>query len=191
MSEANKAIGIVLLLIFGPPLLFVFPMMVIALVGTAFSPIAGIISGWLAHRRGLNVKRFTVIGVVYSIMLAVPCLFLVFGLRGWNMSRRLIRRIYIFLYVEWFGINVLMCFGTFVAGPESIRIAALLIAVASAGGWLMSMSALQRVEVSPLAKWGSPGKGIVPYAGYVQPFAGTTLMIAAYLLIYLLDRYIL
>ena len=177
-------------------MLFVFPLVlvgvpiaVIAVGGVVLSPVAGLISGRLARRRGLDSRRFAVIGVGYSAMLGFPWVFLVFGMRGWNIPRFLIRALYVILYAAWLLLCVPLMFSA-VIGPGVIFgsfywMLVVLLGIISIVGWLVSLINLRITSVESLAKWGDPEKGTVPYARYIQPFAWMTLITVLLLILFM------
>ena len=176
MDEAGTAIAVFFLVFIFPPLLVGVPIAVIVVGGVVLSPIAGLISGRLARRMGLNVTRFAVIGVVYSSMLGFPWIFLVFGMRGWNIPRLLIRMIYIILYAAWLLLSVSAMLMTVLSSSMDLQsglelVIVPLLAVISIIGWFVSLNVLRRTGVASLSEWGSPEEGTIPYLRYIQPFA--------------------
>ena len=176
MDEAGTAIAVFFLVFIFPLLLVGVPIAVIVVAGVVLSPIAGLISGRLARRMGLNVTRFAVIGVVYSSMLGFPWLFLVFGMRGWNIPKLLIRMIYILLYAAWLLLSVsvvlMIVLGSRMDSQSGLELViVLLFAVISIIGWFVSLSILLRTGVASLSEWHSPEEGTIPYLRYIQPFA--------------------
>ena len=191
MDELNHpVVAIFFFLGIGTLFLLFAPAVMIVLGGVVLSPVAGFISRRLARRRGLNVRRFTVVGVIYALMLGFPWLFVVFGMRGWNIPRFLIRTIYFLLYAAWAWFSVMWAvFFFFDIADYSYfaRARVILGAVTTIGGWFVSLAVLLRTGVGSLLEWGTPEKGIVPYARYVQPFAFMTLIpggsLAAFILL--------
>ncbi len=134
--------------------------------------IMGIISGLIAHARGLNGIRFAAVGTIYAAMLGFPWLFLTFRILGWNIPRFLIRGIYVLPFGIWFGVGG--SFAVLILSEAGFLGMATLAVVVGVG--LVSLSVLRRTGVGPLSEWGSAEEGIVPYVRYIQPFAGLTII---------------
>ena len=175
MDELNNPIiAVIFWLVLGPLIVLAIPIATIVVGGVVLSPVTGLISGLLARRRGLDPLRFAVVGVVYRLMLGFPWLFVVFGMRGWNIPRFLIRTLYFLLYAAWFWVAVMWAVAFFfdIGDYSNFAKARVTIgALTAIVGWFVSLAVLRRTGVGPLVEWGSPEEGIVPYAKYVQPFA--------------------
>ena len=80
----------------------VYPATVLwGVVSTMFSPFAAGICMWLARRRGLNVRRYGLIGAIYSAFFLFPWINLVTRLLGRRMPRTIAIAGYVVLYVGW------------------------------------------------------------------------------------------
>ena len=148
------------LLLISPFLLFVVPGVMIAVGGVVFSPVTGLISGLLARRKGLDVRRFTVVGVASSMMFGFPWLFLTFGMLRWNVPRFLIRMIYVWLYGAWLLSSTtwvvelwreLRDYDLWIVGWLFI-----LVTLMHFGLWCVSLWVLWRTRVGTLTEWGRP-----------------------------------
>ncbi len=195
MDEMNHPIvAIFFWLGIGTLFLLFAPAVMIVLGGVVFSPVAGLISGRLARRRGLNLRRYTVVGVAYSIMFGFPWLCLTFGMLDWNIPRLLIRMLYVLLYVAWMCACLMWVIFFFFVIDEEPSIIRLVIVSFGAGasiiGWFVSLRILMKTGVGSLAEWGSPEEGIVPYTRYLQPFAWIMLSLTMAVADYFLPVYL-
>lgn len=103
---------------FGP--LSVFGVLVcLVAMGLAWSPFAAAIMGHLAQRRGLNGRRYALVGAAYSAFLLVPWIQLFWGL----LSRRapgFVGPVYFLLYFSWL-IGPIVFWGQYVAEIELLQ----------------------------------------------------------------------
>ena len=83
------------------PVLFLSPILFLAVVGLIWSPAAGAISAWLAHREGMPAVRAFGGGAVASIALFLPWCFLTANFLRWRLSDRLIERVYWLILILW------------------------------------------------------------------------------------------
>ena len=75
-------------------------------VSVMFSPLAAVTCMWLAHRRGLNVRRYGLLGAVYAIFFLFPWIYLVTRLLGRTMSPAIAGAGYLVLYLGWIGLII-------------------------------------------------------------------------------------
>ena len=173
--------NIILWALLGPLFVLLVPIIAIVGGGAVLSPIAGFLSGLVAHRRGLNVGRFASVGFVYSLMFGFPWLCLMLGMLGRDLHRLIVLAVYILLYAIWlwFGVMWGMYFLFWADEFGRIRsfdlglsedVATIGAALLVCGGWCASLVLLLRTGLGSLAEWGSPEKGVIPYAPYIQPF---------------------
>ena len=146
----------------------------IAYAGIGFSPLAAAICAVLAWRRGLSVKRYALMGGVYSLMFLAPSIYLIVRLAGRKPPTALIVVAYLVLMALW------------VAGPLVTPTAYLWVAFSlpdvSGTDWVImavttGMAIAGNVAAMLLGgRWAvgrrpAPGIGPLPHAGYVVPFA--------------------
>ncbi len=87
------------------------------LVGTLWSPIAALICGIAARRRGLPALKYAAMGAGYSIMFFFPSVYLTLRMFDRSVPRRVAIIGYILHYAIWFGfislIYISLVFETF------------------------------------------------------------------------------
>ncbi len=91
-----------LLRFFMVPLLLLSPILILAVVGMIWSPAAGAITAWLAHREGMPVFKAFGGGTAASIALFLPWCFLIANFLGWRSSNRLTEISYGLIIIVWF-----------------------------------------------------------------------------------------
>ena len=72
-------------------------------VSVMFSPFAAGICMWLAHRRGLSVRQYGLIGAIFSTFFLFPWVYLVTRLLEREMPLTIAIAGYVVLYLGWFG----------------------------------------------------------------------------------------
>ena len=73
-----------------------------AVLGVVWAPVGAIICRVIASKLGLNPRRYTMLGGVYSLLLFFPWLYLVLRMLERRASRILIRVFYILALLSWF-----------------------------------------------------------------------------------------
>ena len=88
--------------------LFVFGFGLVALATITFqafciiwSPVAAVICGLTAHKRGLNVLRYAIFGAVCSMLLFVPWLYVLRRMRNEQKETKMLSFNYDALYIMW------------------------------------------------------------------------------------------
>ena len=87
--------------------MFWIPVLAYAIMGLwlglsiLFAPFAGAICMWLAHRRGLNVYYYGLIGAAYSVLFLLPGVYLMIRLSERTVPRMAIAAGYVALYLTW------------------------------------------------------------------------------------------
>ena len=66
-----------------------------------FAPFVGAICMWLAHRRGLSVYYYGLIGAAYSVLFLLPGVYLMILLSKGTVPRIAIVAAYVALYLTW------------------------------------------------------------------------------------------
>ena len=83
------------------PILITILLLLFAVVFMLLSPVAALVSGVLAYRRSLNAFRYAAVGLLYSVMLGFPWLFLTLGMIDRSLPRVIIRMLYFVTYGGW------------------------------------------------------------------------------------------
>ena len=157
---------------------FLLPL--IAVLGLMWSPIAAAISWWLARNRGFNGVGYAFAGAIYSVLFLGPWLYLTMRLVGITPPRWMIGFSYILLYLVWsapilFARNI----GKIVEHSSSA-----LAPVTSQLLWA-AMLALLLISLLLLLKIDErlQGSQVLPGPGYILPFVGLWVSMAAFLTI--------
>ena len=84
------------------PVLLLSPILILGVLGLIWSPAAGAITAWLAHREGMPTLRAFGGGAVASIALFLPWCFLTANLLGWRSSDWITKVSYQLIIGLWF-----------------------------------------------------------------------------------------
>ena len=177
MGEADSIFDyIVILILWGilsGPFVIALLLLLFAAVATLLSPVAALVSGVLAYRRGLNSFRYAAVGLLYSVMLGFPWLYLTFGMLNVSAPRIMARTLYFFTYGVWlFCIVIVFLFAIVDIGDGTFFLVAglLLICHTVINGvlWVYSLSKLLHNNVSG-GEFSE--EKLFPYLWNVLPFA--------------------
>lgn len=157
--------------------------MLLLYVGVLFVPLAAFLCAWAARKRGMNAQHYAITGMVCSILLFLPWIYLMVSLLGKSVSATLVRAGYIFLYFVWlFGLVcmtfvVLLTFDLDFATEPTTRtenyVENILFAFLIISGilWFLSLVLLKLdVWVKYCSKEIELRESLVPAFGYLQPF---------------------
>ena len=148
-----------------------------AVLGVVWAPVGAIICRVIASKLGLNPRRYTMLGGVYSLLLFFPWLYLVLRMLERRASRILIRVFYILALLSWFTTILWIVFVTPYLGLgvtlsiTSIGLGFLnFVAWCVSVGWLLLNKDRPVPNVPPAGIWGRT----LPQRGYLVPLALAT-----------------
>ena len=72
-----------------------------------WAPFASLICAKSARKNGLEVRRYAVVGGLYSLMLVLPWLYLIIRMSGDRPSRTLVKWGYALLYASWLWVSIM------------------------------------------------------------------------------------
>ena len=124
VGELDSIFDLIVLFIFWSllivPLVIGALLLLVTVVIALLSPVAALVSGVLAYRRGLNAFKYTTVGLLYSVMLGFPWLFLTLGMLNLSVPRIMVRTLYFVTYGVWLiCILVIFVFAISYIGRES------------------------------------------------------------------------
>ena len=183
MGEADSILDYIVILILWSiltgPFVIALLLMLFAVVFILLSPVAALVSGVLAYRRGLNSFRYASVGLLYSVMLGFPWLFLTLGMIDRSLPRVIIRMLYFVTYAGWLVcILAVLFFALLVIGDGgSPAIGLLLVCCGIVSGvlWIYSLNRLSHIGV---AGEEFSEERAFPYLWNTLPFACISVLMA-------------
>ena len=158
---------------------FLLPL--IAVLGLLWSPIAATISWRLARNRGLHGLGYAFAGAVYSALFLVPWLYLTMRLVGKMPPIWMIGFSYFLLYLAWSALVyvavISVDFAYFGALSDIHDITYRILWPAMLALLLMSFLVLLKIDER------LQGSQVLPGPGYILPFVGLWVSMAAFLTI--------
>ncbi len=109
----GAGLGVISVLILGP-FVFIGLGAVIVLVGALWSPAAAVLCARAARRKGLDPKRYAMLGGLYSTLMIVPWVLLLLRLCGNRIPWRLLALSYWVLYGGIWGCGVIALFANII-----------------------------------------------------------------------------
>ena len=115
----------------------------VALLGLIWIPFASATCMYIAKSKGLNIKAYGVAAAVYSVLFILPWIYLVLRMYGVSVDKRVVRAVYVVLYVYFWMLGV-MVLNLIIALNQDWRVIALLLLLVNIITWIVSADMIQR-----------------------------------------------
>ena len=106
-------------------------------------PFAAATCAFVARRKGLDIKVYGIAGAVYSVLFVIPWIYLVLRMHGIFVSRRVVRGMYVVMYVYVWMLG-LMVLNVIIAFDSDWRGVGLLLLLVNVLTWIVSADMIQR-----------------------------------------------
>ena len=177
------------------PVLILFIVFAISLVGPLWAPFGALICARIASKRGLNVLRYAGAGALYSLLLFWPWVYLALRMNDKRMHRGLIVLFYVVVYFTWLSAIGILFYGGLYNHPGLAQVANLSnpwmwigsgeLAVAGTGValWWVSLTRLNRRYKNIDSRESNDVRAsTLPVFVYLAPVAGAIAWILAVML---------
>ena len=114
----------------------------ISLVGLIWMPFAAATCMYVARSKRLNVNAYGIAGAVYSVLFILPWIYLVLRMYGVSVDKRVVRAVYVVLYVYIWMLGV-MVLNVIIALDQDWRGIAFLLLFVNMITWIVSADMLR------------------------------------------------
>ena len=143
-------------------------------IGVLWSPFAGLICGFIARRDGRSFARYTIVGMIASLLFFWPWVYIVRQMNEYPLSVKVIRILYVLLFIFWIGgpVILLAILGLAGIGTMSTNFTEPLIVIPYAAVALLNIAlcCAGKILLPDIARISeNSADGIVPNMRYVLP----------------------
>ena len=129
------------------PIIILFIVFALSLVGPLWAPFGALICARIAGKRGLNVWRYAGAGALYSLLLFWPWVYLVLRMKDRSLHRGLIVLFYVVVYFTWLSAIGILIYGGLYNHPGLAQVANL------SNPWMWIGSSILTIAGAGIALW--------------------------------------
>lgn len=118
-------------------------LLAVSLAGLIWMPFAAASCMYVARSKGLNVNAYGIAGAVYSVLFILPWVYLVLRMYDVSIDKRVVRAVYVVLYVYVWMLGV-MVLNVTIALDQDWRAIAFLLLLVNIITWIVSADMVQR-----------------------------------------------